>query len=290
MIWSLNTALRALSLGGLKGSASFSKLVARIEDCDTPVEGALAIREAALGVAVCSTGLLIRGRTVAVGAVLLSSFPLNGAMLGGLSDKVGDGSVEDFGEETGLDLTGDVGLAGGGGLLDSGEMGEGFLGSVAVDGLAITSVGLAVVRGRVGLGVEVVGAVVGGVEADIFGCESMCVNGDTVTVLTALTGASLLVDLRKADCKGFTLDVAAVGVGVVVVAFLYTKDEGLDGGRFQPWLSEVRAGASLALAALIEPEDREAAREASLLATLAVEKLELWGKAPNASLGLFLTS
>lgn len=168
MIWSLNTALRALSLGGLKGSVSFSKLVARIEDCDTPVEGALAIREAALGVAVCSTGLLIRGRTVAVGAVLLSSFPLNGAMLGGLSDKVGDGSVEDFGEETGLDLTGDVGLAGGGGLLDS-EMGEGFLGSVAVDGLAITNVGLAVVGGRVGLVVEVVGAVVGGVEADIVG-------------------------------------------------------------------------------------------------------------------------
>lgn len=275
MIWSLNTALRALSLGGLKGSASFSKLVARIEDWDTPVEGAFAISEAALGVAICSTGLLIRGRTVAVGAVLLSSFPLNGAMLGGLSDKVGDGSVEDFGEETGLDLTGDVGLAVGGGLLDSGVIGEGFLGSVAVDGLAITSVGLAEVGGRVGLVVEVVGAVVGGVEADIFGCESMCVNGDTVTVLTALAGASLLADFRKADCEGFTLDVTAVGAGVVVVAFLYTKDEGLDGGRFQPGLSEVRAGASLALAALIEPEDREAAREASLLATLAVEKLEL---------------
>ena len=67
MIWSLNTALLALSLGGLKGSASFSVLVARMEDWETPVEGAFAIRDAALGVAVWSTGLLIRGRTVAVG-------------------------------------------------------------------------------------------------------------------------------------------------------------------------------------------------------------------------------
>jgi len=32
MIWSLNTARRALSFGGLNGSDSFSVLVARMED------------------------------------------------------------------------------------------------------------------------------------------------------------------------------------------------------------------------------------------------------------------
>lgn len=49
VIGSQNTARLALSRGGLKGSLSFS-LVARIDDCDTPVDGALAIRDAALGV------------------------------------------------------------------------------------------------------------------------------------------------------------------------------------------------------------------------------------------------
>lgn len=49
VIGSQNTARRALSRGGLKGSLSFS-FVARIDDWDTPVEGALAIRDAAFGV------------------------------------------------------------------------------------------------------------------------------------------------------------------------------------------------------------------------------------------------
>jgi len=47
----------------------------------------------------------------------------------------------------------------------------------------------------------------------------------------------------------------------------------------------------LALAALMEPEEREAAREASeLTAACALEKLELWGKLPKESFGLFVTS
>ena len=47
MIWSLKTAL----LNGFKGPVvSFSLLVARMEDWETPVEGALAIWLAALGV------------------------------------------------------------------------------------------------------------------------------------------------------------------------------------------------------------------------------------------------
>lgn len=101
MIWSLNTARLALSLGGLKGSDSLSKFVARIEDCDTPVEGALAIREAALGVAACNTGLLINGRTMAVGAELLASLPLNGAMVDPFSETTGEGREGDLegGEE-----------------------------------------------------------------------------------------------------------------------------------------------------------------------------------------------
>ena len=86
MIWSLNTALLALSRGGLKGSDSFSKFVARMEDCETPVEGAFAIKEAALGVVFCSTGLLIKGRTVAVGVELFPSLPLKGAIVGLFSE------------------------------------------------------------------------------------------------------------------------------------------------------------------------------------------------------------
>lgn len=46
----------------------------------------------------------------------------------------------------------------------------------------------------------------------------------------------------------------------------------------------------MAFAALIEPDEREAAREASVLATVAFVKLELWGKLPKASFGLFLGS
>ena len=61
-------------------------------------------------------------------------------------------------------------------------------------------------------------------------------------------------------------------------------------GRFHPGLSVVRVGASLAFAALIDPDEREAAREASVLATVAFVKLELWGKLPKASFGLFLGS
>jgi len=49
VIGSQNTARLALSRGGLNGSHSFS-FVARIDDWDTPVEGALAIRDAAFGV------------------------------------------------------------------------------------------------------------------------------------------------------------------------------------------------------------------------------------------------
>ena len=64
---SLNTARRPRSRGGLKGSGSSLSLVARMEECDTPVLGALAIRLAALGVAVCSTGLLMVDRAAAGG-------------------------------------------------------------------------------------------------------------------------------------------------------------------------------------------------------------------------------
>ena len=110
MIWSLNTALLALSLGGLKGSASFSVLVARIEDWETPVEGAFAIKDAALGVAVWSTGLLIRGRTVAVGVEVLPSLPLKGAMAEAAAF-CGDGRVDDLGGGTGLGGVGDLDLA-----------------------------------------------------------------------------------------------------------------------------------------------------------------------------------
>ena len=46
MIWSLKTA----RLDGFQGPVSFSLLVARMEEWDTPVEGALAIWQAALGV------------------------------------------------------------------------------------------------------------------------------------------------------------------------------------------------------------------------------------------------
>lgn len=80
---SLNTARLALSLPG-----SFSLL--RMEDWDTPVLGAFAIRLAALGVAVCRTGLLMVGLTSAVGGFVLPA-------------------VEEVGEEGGEDITGELG-------------------------------------------------------------------------------------------------------------------------------------------------------------------------------------
>jgi len=65
--------------------------VARIDDCDTPVDGALAIRDAALGVVFCRIGLLIKGLTVAVG-VLDLLVDLNGAIVDdvGFSDATED--------------------------------------------------------------------------------------------------------------------------------------------------------------------------------------------------------
>ena len=88
------------------------------------------------------------------------------------------------------------------------------------------------------------------------------------------------------DVKGWVV----VGVEAAV-AFRLMYEEGFGVGRFHPGRSVVRVGASLAFAALIEPDEREAAREASVLATfVAFEKLELWGKLPKASFGLFLGS
>jgi len=74
VIGSQKTARLPFSFGGLKGSCSFSLFVASIEDCDMPVEGALAITDVALGVAFWKIGLLINGRTVAVGADVLEVF------------------------------------------------------------------------------------------------------------------------------------------------------------------------------------------------------------------------
>ena len=79
VIGSQKTARRPFSRGGLKGFGSAnpvppaplppSPLLDKIEDWETPVEGARAIREAALGVAVCRMGRLISGFTVAVGGL-----------------------------------------------------------------------------------------------------------------------------------------------------------------------------------------------------------------------------
>lgn len=63
----------------------------------------MAIREAALGVAACNTGLLINGRTIAVGAELLASLPLNGAMVDPFSEPTGEGREGDL--EGGEELT-----------------------------------------------------------------------------------------------------------------------------------------------------------------------------------------
>ena len=54
------------------------------------MEGALAMRDAAFGVVFCKIGLLIRGRTVAVGVVALL-VDLKGAMVeSGFSEVTGD--------------------------------------------------------------------------------------------------------------------------------------------------------------------------------------------------------
>ena len=65
---SLNIARLPRSRGGLKGSGSVFSFV-KIDDCDTPVDGALAIRFAAFGVAVCKIGLLMVGRAGTVGGL-----------------------------------------------------------------------------------------------------------------------------------------------------------------------------------------------------------------------------
>jgi len=91
---SLNTARLALSRGGLKGSGSIFSLAERIEDWDTPVLGALAIRLAALGVAFCRMGLLITG-LAAVGG-------LEDCILSEVGDKAG--LSDDGDEEEGEDM------------------------------------------------------------------------------------------------------------------------------------------------------------------------------------------
>jgi len=108
-----------------------------------------------------------------------------------------------------------------------------------------------------------------------------------------VVGAAAAVAFRLMYEGGFTLDVKGwVVVGAAAaVAFRLMNEEGFGVGRFHPGRSVVRVGASLAFAALIEPDEREAAKEASVLATfVAFEKLELWGKLPKASFGLFLGS
>ena len=76
---SLNIARLPRSRGGLKGSGSVFSFVAKIDDCDTPVDGALAIRFAAFGVAVCKIGLLMVGRAGTVGGGLFDV--LSGSLL-----------------------------------------------------------------------------------------------------------------------------------------------------------------------------------------------------------------
>merc|ERR1719471_828923 len=131
-----------------------------MEDCETPVEGALAIKEAALGVVFCSTGLLINGRTVAGGVELFPSLPLNGAIVGLLSElrSGDDGRVEALGGEAGFAEAG----GGGGGFV---VRGEGVL-AFDVSGEEETEV------------------------AKVFGLESSWEKGDTVNVLVGLTGGA----------------------------------------------------------------------------------------------------
>ena len=211
MIWSLKTALLALSRGGLKGSDSFSKFVARMEDCETPVEGAFAIKEAALGVVFCSTGLLINGRTVAVGVELFPSLPLNGAMVGLFSElRSGEeGRVEALGGGAGFVVVmGEEGDFLSGDLSDCETVEEGLeAGLTAGSGFEAGNVGFAEAGGGGGgfaargdgvLAFDASGEDVLGFDvANVFGFESNWENGETVTVLVGLTGGA--EDWRKGD-------------------------------------------------------------------------------------------
>ena len=214
MIWSLNTALRALSRGGLKGSDSFSKLVARMEDCETPVEGAFAIKEAALGVVFCNTGLLINGRTVAVGVELFPSFPLKGAIVGLFSEEVRsgeEGRVEALGGGAGFVVEmGEEGDFLSGDLSDCETVEEDLeagLTAGSVAGFVADNVGFAeaggggggfVARGDGVLAFDASGEDVLGFDvANVFGLESNWEKGETVTVLVGLTGGA--EDWRKGD-------------------------------------------------------------------------------------------
>ena len=211
MIWSLKTALLALSRGGLKGSDSFSKFVARMEDCETPVEGAFAIKEAALGVVFCSTGLLINGRTVAVGVELFPSLPLNGAMVGLFSElRSGEeGRVEALGGGAGFVVVmGEEGDFLSGDLSDCETVEEGLeAGLTAGSGFEAGNVGFAEAGGGGGgfaargdgvLAFDASGEDELGFDvANVFGFESNWENGETVTVLVGLTGGA--EDWRKGD-------------------------------------------------------------------------------------------
>ena len=212
MIWSLKTALLALSRGGLNGSDSFSKLVARMEDCETPVDGAFAIKEAALGVVFCSTGLLINGRTVAVGVELFPSLPLNGAIVGLFSElRSGeDGRVEALGGGAGfvVVMMGEEGDFLSGDLSDCETVEEGLeAGLTAGSGFVAGNVGLAeaggggggfVDRGDGVLAFDASGEDALGFDVDnVFGFESNWEKGETVTVLVGLTGGA--EDWRKDD-------------------------------------------------------------------------------------------
>ena len=211
MIWSLKTALLALSRGGLKGSDSFSKFVARMEDCETPVEGAFAIKEAALGVVFCSTGLLINGRTVAVGVELFPSLPLNGAIVGLFSElRSGEeGRVEALGGGAGFVVVmGEEGDFLSGDLSDCETVEEGLeAGLAAGSGFEAGNVGFAEAGGGGGgfaargdgvLAFDASGEDELGFDvANVFGFESNWENGETVTVLVGLTGGA--EDWRKGD-------------------------------------------------------------------------------------------
>ena len=96
---SLNMALLPRSLGGLQGSGSAFSLLERIEDCDTPVDGALAIRLAAFGVAVCKIGLLIVGLrgTVGFDEALSGSTSLDGDTV--VTEEVVGDVIDDTGDE-----------------------------------------------------------------------------------------------------------------------------------------------------------------------------------------------
>ena len=86
---SLNMALLPRSRAGLETSTSAFSLLDKMEDWDTPVDGALAMRLAALGVAVCRIGLLIVGLRGIVGLDGLS---------GSLSDEGDMVAADDEGE------------------------------------------------------------------------------------------------------------------------------------------------------------------------------------------------